>query len=72
MYPHLTGILANQVYRDYGSQYSGEYSEFCELIRDEYEDLFDHNHDIPLSNMDDDDIEEILDQAYMEYMQICP
>ena len=72
MFAHLTGILANQIYQDCGFQYSGEYDEFCALIRDEYEDLFNRNHDTPLCNVDEDDLEEILDQAYMEYMQICP
>ena len=72
MHAHVTGILANQVYHDCGCQYIDEYNEFCSLIRDEYEDLFNRNHDTPLHQLDEEDIEEILDQAYMEYIQICP
>jgi len=58
MHAHVTGILANQVYHDCGCQYIDEYNEFCSLIRDEYEDLFNRNHDTPLHQLDEEDIEE--------------
>jgi len=72
MYVHIAPILANEIYQDYGSRYLGEYEEFCQLIQDEYEDLFNLHSDILLHRMDADDLEEISDQAYMEYMQTCP
>ena len=72
MLEDINAILAERVYHDHGLGLLGEYSEFCDLIKDEYEDLFNDHHDILLHRVDEDDLEEILDQTYLEYMQICP
>jgi len=71
MFDNVCVDLGNKIYNEFGDRYLDKFDELSNLINDEYQDFIKTHSDINLSNLDEDETLEFIDDVYTQYTHAC-